>query len=137
MASNLKYPTTLRNNQLDEITALAGTSALLRIYDGTQPANANTAVGAQVLLAELVCDATAFAAAASSGALTANAISNDASANASGTASWFRLVASNGTTVVMDGSVGTTGSDLNLNSVSITSGQTVSVSSFVITGGNA
>jgi hypothetical protein len=37
----------------------------------------------------------------------------------------------------MDGSVGTTGSDLNLNSVSITSGQTVSVSSFVITGGNA
>jgi hypothetical protein len=137
MASNLKYPTTLRNNQLDEITALAGTSALLRIYDGTQPANANTAIGAQVLLAELVCDATAFAAAASSGALTANAISNDASANASGTASWFRLVASNGTTVVMDGSVGTTGSDLNLNSVSITSGQTVSVSSFVITGGNA
>lgn len=137
MASNLKYTTTLRNNQLDEITALAGTSALLRIYDGTQPANANTAVGAQVLLAELVCDATAFAAAASSGALTANAISNDASANATGTASWFRLVASNGTTVVMDGSVGTSGSDLNLNSVSITSGQTVSVSSFVITGGNA
>lgn len=137
MASNLKYTTTLRNNQLDEITALAGTSALLRIYDGTQPANANTAVGAQTLLAELVCDATAFAAAASSGALTANAISNDASANATGTASWFRLVASNGTTVVMDGSVGTSGSDLNLNSVSITSGQTVSVSSFVITGGNA
>lgn len=137
MASNLKYTTTLRNNQLDEITALAGTSALLRIYDGTQPANANTAVGAQTLLAELVCDATAFAAAASSGALTANAISNDASANATGTASWFRLVASNGTTVVMDGSVGTSASDLNLNSVSITSGQTVSVSSFVITGGNA
>lgn len=137
MASNLKYTTTLRNNQLDEITALAGTSALLRIYDGSQPANANTAVSGQTLLAELTCDGSAFAAAASSGALTANAISNDSAANASGTAAWFRLVASDGTTVVMDGTVGTSGADLNLNSVSITVGQTVSVSSFVITGGNA
>lgn len=136
MALNLKYTTALRNAKMDAITTAAGASALLRIYDGTQAANANTAVGAQVLLAELVCNAT-FAPAASGGVLTLNAVSNDAAANATGTASWFRLVKSDGTTVIMDGSVGTTGADLNLNSVSITTGQVVSVSSFALTSGNA
>ena len=133
----LGYSETLRNNQLDEITALAGTSALLSIYDGTRPADADTAISTQNLLAQLTCDGSAFAAAASGGVLTASAITQDSSANATGTASWFRLTASNGTTVVMDGDVGTSGADLNLNSVSIVLGGTVSVSSFVITGGNA
>ena len=130
----LAYSETLRDNQLDEITSLAGTSALLRIYDGSRPA---TGGAATTLLAELTCNASAFAAAASSGALTANAISSDTSANATGTATWFRIVASDGTTHVMDGDVGTSGSDLNLDSVSIVAGGTVAVSSFVITGGNA
>ena len=132
------YTATCRNNQLDEITALADAgagAALLRIYDGTRPTDADTAVGAQVLLAELTCT-DPFAAAASGGVLTASSISDDASANATGTASWFRLVDSNGNAVI-DGDVGTSGSDLNLNSVSITAGGTVSVTSFAITGGNA
>lgn len=130
----LAYAVALRNSQLDEITALAGTSALLRIYDGTRPA---TGGAATTLLAELTCNVTAFAAAASGGVLTANAISDDTAANAAGTATWFRLVASNGTTHVMDGDVGTSGSDLNLDSVTISVGGNVAVSSFVITGGNA
>lgn len=125
---------TLRNNMLDEITTRAGTSALLRIYDGTRPATGGTAT---TLLAELTCNATAFAAAASSGVLTLNAITDDSSANATGTATWFRIVQSGGSTHVFDGNVGTSGSDLNLNTVSITSGDTVSVSSFTITEGNA
>lgn len=133
----LGYSETLINNQLDEITALAGTSALLSIYDGTRPSDADTAITDQTLLAQLTCDGTAFAAAASGGVLTAESITQDSSANATGTASWFRLTASNGTTVVMDGDVGTSSSDLNLNSVSIVVGGAVSVTSFVITGGNA
>lgn len=101
----------------------------LRIYDGAQPANADTAIGAQVLLAELTFNATA-APAANDGLLTFNSITSDASANATGTATWFRAVSSNGTTVVMDGSVGIATSNLILNSVSIVAGGNVSVSSF-------
>jgi hypothetical protein len=136
MASNVKYAAALKNTRLDAITTRAGTSALLRIYDGSQPATADTAVSTQTLLAELTCNASAFASAASGGVLTASAITTDSSANATGTATWFRLVASNGTTVVCDGTVGTSGSDLNLSTTSIVSGSPVAVSSFVITHGN-
>jgi hypothetical protein len=135
MASNLNYAVTLINNQLDEITSAIGSSGFLRIYDGTQPATADTAIGAQTMLAELPLSTTA-AGAASSGALTLSAITDEASAAATGTASWGALVTSAGVRKV-DFSVGTSGADLNLDSVSITAGQVVSVSSFVITGGNA
>lgn len=136
MPNDLKFATNLRNALADAITTFAGGSAVLRIYDGTQATNPNTAVGSQVLLAELTCNAT-FAAAASGGVLTLNSITNDSSANATGTASWFRLLKSDGTTAVMDGTVGTSGSDLNLNSTSIASGAVVSVTSATITIGNA
>lgn len=129
----LGYAAVMRNAQLDAITTRAGASALLRIYDGTRPATGGTAT---TLLAELTCNAT-FAPAASGGVLTLNSITQDASANATGTATWFRIVQSDGTTHVLDGNVGTSGSDLNLNSTSITSGGTVSVTSFTITAGNA
>lgn len=124
---------TLRDAMLDAITTQAGNAALLRIYDGTRPATGGTAT---TLLAELTCG-TPFAAAAVNGVLTLGAITQDSSANATGTATWFRIVASNGTTHVMDGNVGTSGSDLNLTTTSIVSGQPVSVTSFVITEGNA
>jgi hypothetical protein len=132
----LKYSTTLRNAQLDAITTAVGTSGILRIYSGTRPANVAAAITG-TLLAELVCNASAFAAAASGGVLTANAISNDSSANASGTASHYRLFRSDGTTAVIDGDVSTSGADLNLDNTSINSGQVVSITSFTITAGNA
>lgn len=128
----LAYAVGIRNAMLDEITTVAGGSALLRIYDGSRPATGGTAT---TLLAELTCNAT-FAAGASSGALTLNAITQDSSANATGTATWFRIVASNGTTHVLDGNVGTSGSDLNLTTTSIVATQPVSITSFVITEAN-
>lgn len=131
----IKQTTAVRNAQLDALSSQAGTSAKLRIYNGTRPANANTAITSQTMLVELTCNATAFAAAASGGVLTANAISNGTAA-ATGTASWFRLWQSNGTTAIMDGDVSTAGADLNLNNTSIATGQTVSVSSFTVTDGD-
>lgn len=122
----------IRNVMLDAITTRAGASALLRIYDGTRPA---TGGAATTLLAELTCNTT-FAAAASSGVLTLNAITQDSSANASGTATWFRIVKADGTTFVLDGNVAASGSDLNLTPATIVAAQPVSVSSFVITEGN-
>jgi hypothetical protein len=132
----IKFDTTTRNAEMDAVTTRVGTSARLRVYNGTRPANPGTAITSQTMLVELICNATAFAPAASGGVLTANAISNGTAA-ANGTASWFRLFQSNGTTAIVDGDVGTSGSDLNLNNTSIATSQTVSVTSFVITEGNA
>ena len=124
---------TLRDARLDAITTRAGNAALLRIYDGSRPATGGTAT---TLLAELTCG-TPFAAAAVNGVLTVGAITQDSAANAGGTATWFRIVQSDGSTHVMDGNVGTSGSDLNLVSTTITLNQPVQISSFVITEGNA
>jgi len=131
----IAYSTALRNARLNQVTASvdAGSGAgLLRIYDGTRPATGGTAT---TLLAELTFSDPSFGA-ASGGVLTASAITQDAAANATGTATWFRVVDSAGT-FVMDGDVGTSGSDLNLNSTSISTGVAVSITSFVLTEGNA
>ena len=128
----LGYVARLRNAKQDAITTDAGTGAIIRIYNGARPA---TGGAATTVLAELTCG-TPFAAAAASGVLTLGAITQDSSANATGTASWFRIFRSDGTTIVMDGDVGTSGSDLNLTTTSIVAGQPVSITSFVITEGN-
>ena len=62
----------------------------------------------QNILAELRFGATAFGASLA-GVATANAITADSSANATGTATWFRVFKSDGTTALWDGSVGTAG----------------------------
>ena len=131
MANNLKISTTAVNAQADALSDLLD-NGYLRIYDGSQPANANTAITSQVLLAELRFNATA-APAASGGVLTMNSITQDPSANNTGTATWFRALKSDGSTVVFDGSVGTSGCDLNLGSTSITSGASVAVTSMTYT----
>lgn len=131
----LAFATTLRNSMLDQIkTALdAGSgAALIRIYDGTRPATGGTAT---TLLAELTCTDPS-AGSASAGVLTFSSITQDSSANATGTATWFRMVDSSAT-FVMDGNVGTSGSDLNLTTTSIVATQPVSISSATITAGNA
>ena len=131
MANNLKISSTAVNAQADALSDLLD-NGYLRIYDGTQPANANTAITTQVLLAELRFNATA-APAASGGVLTMNSIAQDSSADNTGTATWFRALKSDGSTVVFDGSVGTSGCDLNLGSTSITSGASVAVTSMTFT----
>lgn len=127
----LGFSTALRNARADAITTAAGASAKIRIYSGTQPATGGTAT---TLLAELPCSAT-FAPAASGGVLTVNAITQDSSADATGTASWFRVLTS-GNTAVIDGTVSTSGADLNLTSVSIVATEPVSITSMVLTEGN-
>ena len=131
MALNPKLSNVSANAAADAICALANTG-YLQIYDGTQPATADTAVSTQVLLAELRFNATAFGA-ASAGVATANAITSDSAADATGTATWFRALKSDGTTVLFDGSVGTSGANLNLNTTSIVINAAVSVSSFTFT----
>lgn len=125
--ANLKFSTTLRNNMLDEITSLAGTSAKILIYSGSQPSGGGTATG--TLLAQLTCNATAFAGAASGGVLTLNSITQDSAADATGEATWFRLTKSDDTWV-MDGDVSVNGGggDLQLDSTSISINAPVAMS---------
>jgi hypothetical protein len=131
MPLNPKLSNVGANAEADAVCVLAN-SGFLRLYDGTQATSADTALGAQVLLAELTFGNPAFGA-ASAGVATANAITQDSSANASGTCTWFRAVKSDTTTVLFDGSVGTSGCNLNLNSVAISSGAAVQVTSLTFT----
>lgn len=108
-------------------------NGFLAFYTGSQPALNGSLTG--TLLATLGFGATAFGAStAASGTVTATANSiSSATAVATGTAGYFVLLKSDNTTIVGTGTVSTTSADINLNSVSITSGATVSVTSFTIT----
>jgi hypothetical protein len=137
MASNLKYSAALKNAQQNAITSTLGANAVLEIYSGSQPANPDTAISSQVLLASLTCNAT-FAPAASGGVLTLNAIANGtgtAGAGGGTVATWYRLKTSGGTAHI-DGTVGISGADLNLNNTNIATGQTVSISSSTYSNAN-
>lgn len=125
----LGYVTTLRNARLDEITTAIGSSGLLRVYSGTQPATGGTET---TQLCELPLSATA-APAASGGVLTFSTITDDTNADASGTPTWARLCTSGGAAVV-DMTAGVGSGDLNFNAAIVAAG-TVSVTSFVITDG--
>lgn len=130
MALNPKYTNLAVNTKVDAQAALFN-SGKFRIYDGTQPATADTAITTQNLLAELIFNATAFGAGVA-GVATANAITSGV-AGATGTATWFRLFKSDGTTAVADGSVGTGTANLVLSTAAIVSGATVAVSAFSLT----
>jgi hypothetical protein len=124
------------------VNALAGAfaaslnSGKLRLYDGVQPANSDTAITTQVLLAELTFGATAFGS-ASGGVITANAITAG-TANTGGPLTWFRAFKSDGTTAITDGTAGRSGADANIPTVDpttglLTPGSTVTCAAFVYT----
>ena len=126
--------TTVRNNRLNQIkTAIdaGGAAGFLRVYDGSRPATGGTATN---LLAQLTLSYPS-APSASGGTLTFSAITS-ATAGATGTATWGRIVDSTGA-FVTDCSVGTSSADYILNTTSITSGVQVSCTSGVLTEGNS
>lgn len=131
MANDLKLGNAAANAAADAVCALLN-SGYLRIYDGVQPASADTAISTQTLLAELRFAATAFEAAVA-GVATANALTPDMDADATGTATWFRAFKSDGTSAVFDGSVGMTDCDLNMNTTAIQEHAEVRVDSLTYT----
>lgn len=124
MSSNLKYSNGTRHAQNEGLITYAGSGAKICIYQGTQPANANTAISTQTLL--VTCTLAGTFGTDTDGTLTLGTV-NPGTAVATGTAQFFRIFQSNGSTVVMDGSVGTSGADLNLNNTSINITQTVDI----------
>jgi len=127
MARNLHLSDAAANAEANALAALAN-GGYLRIYSGSQPADANTPLSGQVLLASLRFGTPAFGS-ASAGVLTANAITQEIDAAASGAAAWYRVLKSDGTTVLWDGSVGTANADIVMPTVNIEQHAIVSISS--------
>lgn len=131
----ISLSTAARNARLTAlITAIDAGSGpgVLSIYSGTRPA---TGGATTTLLAELTLSDPCGT--VSGGVLTFNAITQDSSANASGTASWARIVDSTGTHV-LDLGVGTAGSgqEIILNTTTIVAGGPVGITSASLTEGN-
>lgn len=125
----------VRNARLDTIESTIGTDAVLKIRTGAQPADVATADSGTVL-ATLTLPSD-WMAAASAGAKAKSGTWQDTSADATGTAAHFRIYSSNGTTAHLQGSVGTSGTDIVVDSASFTAGQSFTISTFTLTDGNA
>lgn len=130
MSLNTQLTNEVVNAQADALARLAD-NGWVDVMDGSQPANGNTAITSQVVLASLRLNATS-APAASAGVLTLNSITSG-TAVASGTPTWFRAYKADHTTPLWDGSAGTSGTNMVLGAGTITSGQTVACSSFTHT----
>lgn len=124
-------------------TGTGATKAMVQIYSGSQPASADAAIntGTNVKLAEILLETTAFGGAttgtggeASYIKSTAAGLPNtDTSADATGTAAWFRAVNKGGTAII-DGTIGanTTSFDMSIDNTSINAGQTVKLNSWKV-----
>lgn len=124
-----QYGVTLRNNQVSQIQTTIGATGSLKIFSGAEPANC-AAADPTGLLATIVLPATFLT---SSGGVTTIAGTWSVAAAATGTAASFRMYDGSAVCHVQ----GNTTTDLVLNNTSIASGQTVQVTSFSVTAGNA
>ena len=136
MAKNAKFSTGFRNNLLDGGTLTVFDGGTLEIRDGVQPASADDApVG--TVLATIPLTADAFAVAAAGGSLAKSAAAwEDISADAPGTATWFRMKTSTDTGVLsttearIDGSVATADANLVMVNPTFAVGDKVVVDTF-------
>jgi hypothetical protein len=131
---SIQYNLTHRNNSMSDLNTLVGTNAVIKIFDGTEPATCNVA-DAGTTLVTFAGNSTAFGAVAS-GTLTVNAIAS-ANVSTSGTPQYFRVYPSsaNTTNAVIQGTVGTTGSgkDMIISSSPLTASSSVTITSWTIT----
>lgn len=130
----LRLSNAARSAAADAIRLLidAGAGAgKLRVYNGSQPAGPDTALSGQTMLAEFTLADPAFGA-ASNGVTTLANTPRATTGAAAGTASWFRVLDSNNV-AIMDGVVGTSGAELNLNTLTISVGVSVEIVSGTVT----
>ncbi len=133
----VQLSTTVRNARLDAIETTIGTSPVLRIYTSTPPANC-AAANSGTILATIICPSD-WLNAASSGTKTIAGSWVDSSADNPGTAGHFRIYESTATTCHKQGTVTATGGggDMTLDNAVIAAGQSVTISTFTLTDGNA
>lgn len=135
----MKLTTALRSTIAQEIIAAMATGTastpMIEIYTGSVPATMGGSIS-DTLLAELAM--TNAAATETGGVITLDTITNDSSANATGTAGWARIIDRDGAEVIyLSVSATGGGGELQFNTVSFTSGAPVAISSGTITVGGA
>jgi len=135
----LQYSDSVRNAQLDAVESTIGTAAVLKLYDLTAGAPANCAAAITGTVLATITLPSDWMNAASSGSKTKLGTWQDTSADAAGTADFFRLFASDGTTCHAQGTVTATGGggDLTLDNAVIAAAQSVTISTFTLSAGNA
>jgi hypothetical protein len=117
------YTTAVKNARLNAVTTAIGTTGVLEI--GT------SAMGTVLATINLANPA---APAAASGVLTFTMPQSDTAADATGTAAAARIRTSSGGTDIVTGlTVGTSGTDIVLDNISINTGQTITITSATIT----
>jgi hypothetical protein len=132
---SLQYSVAVRNARLDVVESTIGTAAVLKIFSGAVPANC-AAANPTGELVSITLPSDWMAAAASGAKAKSGTWSGTASSGSATTPQSFRIYASDGTTCGIQGTCGVGSGDLSVDGV-ITSGQTVTVSSFSLTAGNA
>jgi hypothetical protein len=133
----IQLSTAVRNARLDAIESTIGTSAVLKLRTGAPPADCGTAdSGTVVATMTLPSD---WMAAASGGSKAKAGTWEDTSADNAGTVGHFRIYASDGTTIHAQGTVTITGGggDMTLDNNVVAAGQSITITSFSLTDGNA
>lgn len=131
-----QFSVAVRNGWLDNTEVTIGPSPKLRILTGAKPANC-AAAETGTLLAAITCPADWMAAAAAG---TKTLLGSwTVAATASGTAGYYRIMDSAGTTCHEQGTITATGGggDMTVDNTSIASGQTVAVTAKTLTAGGA
>lgn len=131
-----QYSVEVRNAKLDSIETTIGASPVLTIWSGAAPANCATAnSGTKLVSISLPSD---WMAAASNGSKAKSGTWEDTSADDTGDAGHFRIHDSGGNCHIQGTVTGTGGGgDMQVDNISIASGQQVTITSFVINSGNA
>ena len=135
----LQYSDSVRNAQLDAVESTIGTAAVLKLYDLTAGAPADCAAAITGTVLATITLPSDWMNAASSGSKTKLGTWQDSSADAAGTADFFRLFASDGTTCHAQGTVTATGGggDMTVDNTSFAATQAFTVTAFTLSDGNA
>ena len=131
----LQLSVAIRNANLDTIESTIGATAKLLIYSGSAPADC-AAAATGTLLATLTLPADYMNNASSGSKTLLGTWSGTASAGSGATPTHFRLADNAGTVVGLQGTAGVGSGDLSFNGT-ITSGQTITISTFTLTAANA
>lgn len=137
----VKYSATVRNAQLEAKETAIGTAPILRVYNGSLPANCAATIGASTLLGEGTLPSD-WAAAASGGAKAKSGtwtITGQSGASTGTAMTYYRIWDSAGTTCHEQGSITVTGGggDMTVDNTSIANAQVMTVNTFTTTAGNA
>jgi hypothetical protein len=133
----IQLSVTVRNARLDTIESTIGTTPIMRIRTGAQPANCAAArTGTVLATLNLPSD---WMLAASAGTKALSGTWTDSSADAAGTAAHFEIMDSTGTTCHLQGNVTATGGggDMTLDNLVFAAAQSFTVTSFSLTDANA